>query len=668
MIAWQCSSQDRIVMIWLIRLSIIPVTILFLAFFASALVVTQIDSRLGSSGFYQNQMEKADVYNFVYDEALPTKLEEVDRDDESNSIPVEVSEIDAEIVSAVRKVLPPEWLEEQFEEATDAMIPYFLGSKDKFTYTLPLNERIDMAVEVFKSDIIHGKAFENIYEDMISYASDKVIENLDRLPYSLTISKSAAEESLKIALTEEWMASQLESAIDSIKPYVVDESKHFSVSLNMSEVVDEITAAAIELTSGEETYEYLLDKLITPTIEENINTIVDLPFDIALPLDDITASIKQAMPESWINERLEEVGDDVAAYARGEIDTIEITVDLNDRKASARDVMTAVADEMLEDAFLLLPECSSSHFLSSIQNLAYGQLPVCRPVSISYELFKETLNMESVVARAIDELILEKLPDEWVFSDAEFRESLGPENQDFLETAREYVANGWIFDDEDLMEEIDPSDKDTFNDLRFYLGNGYTIDEKDIRENISDSEEDRESFDDTRDIVDTARTWLWTLWIIPIILLIAIGFIYGRKWKERFIWALAVLFVTSLILCITTQVVHSCVVDASIEDAFDDHDVEGFELLLLEKGEEVAENSAGSIASAIKNVTIWIMVLSGLILAVLIFTALTGMGISDIIEWIKIRFQREPDTPLSPPVPESLDTPESPAEEMQSRL
>ncbi|MBT4513167.1 MAG: hypothetical protein HOC20_13285 [Chloroflexi bacterium] len=599
-------------MIWLRRLLTIPLIILFLALFIMALIVTQFDNSFGNASFYNDQMEKADIYNSIYDDVLPAALDDVDKNDTKGNNPVEFSPIREEIVSAASQILPPEWLQAQFESATNAIIPYLLGDTDEFTYTLPLRERVDTAIEVIKSDILHGEAYSSLYDDFIDYAAEEILKNLNRLPYDLTVSQDDVEASLKIAVPEEWLASQLETALNQVKPYFTNDSQTFTVSLEIVDIVDAIASAAIDIVSGEATYEYLLDELITPTVEKNIGTVVDLPFGITLSRDEISSAIKAVMDQSWVDARLEEVVHNIAAYATGEIDTIDLTIDLTDRKATALEVISDLGDTKLKGMFNTLPQCSITEFASQLDSLSPNNLPDCRPAGVPYQQFKNLLgvNIDAIIANAVDELVGDEIPDRSVFTEEDLRKSMGEGNDDFLETAREYVSNGWVFDEVDIVEELQPENIDSFNDIRSYIGSGYTVTEEDLRDAMFDNDQTLNDFDDIREQIHDTRNLLWLLWIISILLLISIGFLGGQSWRSRSIWALAVLFGVFLIICIAISITDSQVDTPDIEDDIKISEFEALESVLGEKSNEVLDNLSSSMVCSIRNSMITTMAIS----------------------------------------------------------
>jgi hypothetical protein len=476
-------------MIWVRRISAIPLIILFVILFIVVLVLTQVNSTFASPGFYNDQLRQADMYNFIYDKAMPAALDEM-KADLASDFTLNVQAIRDDAVSATRKIVPPEWLQEQVETATNAIIPYFLGSTDHFTYTVALKDRVLKASEVIKSDIIMGDAFASLYDDGISYAADMVEENLNTLPYSLTFSKEELENSLKEAIPQNWSASQASAAVDYLTSYMDGDSNHFT-----------------------------------------------------------------------------------------------ITIPLKARVDAAVSILTGLADQKIEAKFYSLPTCSMAEFNQSVLTLPPGSLPKCRPAGLSYQKFKNDFNIDTKVASSIRQMIGEKIPDQWSYTDA------------------------------DLMNKLGSDQEQTLNDARDMIQNGYTITETDLTDKITESDADLNNFDIVRHRINTARTWLWTIWLTPFALLVIIALLCGRNWISKLAWGLAVLFVTSLAIYVAVTVTYSHVAEPRLATGvLDTSQYEGVKAVMVEKGNEVIHNVAGSFASGIEWMTIYCMIGSGVIL------------------------------------------------------
>ncbi len=495
-------------MIWVRRISAIPLIIIFVILFIAALVLTQVNSTFANPGFYNSQLRRADMYNFVYDEALPAALDEIKEDDSSDT-PIDITNIKDEAVSAARKIVPPEWLQSQVETANNAIVPYFTGKTDRFTYTVAFQDKVTTAAQVIKSDLLQGDTFTKLYDDLISYAADRMLENLDKVPYSITLSKGQVENFLRAAAPEDWVSAKAMAAIDSVTPYATGDSDHFTITIYFKDRVDPTAVAALELLKGQETYNYLLDEIITPIVLENIGTSVNLGYGVTLSQAEIASAIKQVLPQSWLETRLGELINAIASYVKGEANTIQITVNLADRKAAALDVLTTLADRKLEAKFYSLPVCSMAQFLQIVQTLPPGSVPSCRPSGVSYQDFKTMLGVN--VANSVDQAVGDDLPNQWVYTEAELRQSLGADNADFLDKARNWASGGWTFSDADLMDKLDSDQEQTLNDARGWIKDGYTVTEADLRDNIAETDSDLNNLDTMRHRIDTARTWLWAL-------------------------------------------------------------------------------------------------------------------------------------------------------------
>ena len=601
-------------MIYVRRAFAIFLAIMFVILFPVLLFVSQVNSTVGDPDFYNQQMEKADVYNFVYDEALPAALDEAESDDPSDN-PIDTDAIEDEIIAVARKILTPEWIQEQFELATEQIIPYFLGESDGFTYIAGLKDKVQAAPRIIREEIIHGEAFDSIYNDLNSYAAEKIVENLDKVPYPLNLDKTEVEDSLHEVVDKEWLADRVEEAMDSIVPYMTLDSDHFTITIPLEDRVDAIADATFELINQQETYDYLFDEVIEPTIREYLEPQIALPFGVNLSEDEVAFTIEEVLPQSWLEARLEEVINASMAYIKGDSGSIDIQIDLTDRKPEALNALIELAEQKLEGMFDDLPVCGMAEFTAAMQHASVNELPNCRPTGVSYEEYKTILGIE--LSESVKQEILNKIPDDWLYTEIDLRESMGVENRDFLDDARNYVRDGWTFTETDLKDKLDnPDDEETLEDVRDYLGNGYTLTEQDLKDEMD--ENDVDSLDDARSWIDTVRTWLWGLWIIPILLLIGIGFLGGRSWKGRGLWALAVLFIASLIVVIAIAATYSNTVEPEIEEAIDLAEHEGLELVMAEKMNQILENSASDFTSGMQTDVLWFVILSGVALAAII--------------------------------------------------
>ena len=438
-------------MIWVRRALTIPLVLILIAVLFVALLVTQVNNTAANPEFYNDLMREANVYNFVYDDVIPAALDEAETSD-TLDIPIDISNIEDELVSIARAIFPSQWLQAQFESLTVTVIPYLVGDTDNFAYTLWLKDSVMSAGDAIKNEILHSDAFTDIYNDVIPYMAGELFDSLGELPPSVTITQQDIENALRTTVTQEWLASQLEAAVDPVLQYLAGDSDHFTVSV---------------------------------------------------PLQ------------------------------------------------------TVATDEAL--------------------------------------------------------LVL-----------------LGEGNEDYLDEVRYWIDGQWSYTDADLLDELYADDEETLQDVRNWIDTGYTVTETDLRDALSDSQGALDDFDKIRSWIHTGRTWLWSLWLIPIIFVIAIGFLGGRHWKSRAAWALGSLLLASIIVFIATALLYSNVGEPEIEKLkLDIAEYQGVERVMAEKGNELIQLSSDNFVSGMKANTIYVIIVS-------------GVGLLGVIAWYIADHRRKP--------------------------
>ena len=87
----------------------------FLLLFVVTLVAFRVNSTLLEASFYTDTLRKLDAYNCTYDAALPAALEDQEKVD-TEDLGLGISLTHVGIVGYVKRVLSPEWLQENVEQ------------------------------------------------------------------------------------------------------------------------------------------------------------------------------------------------------------------------------------------------------------------------------------------------------------------------------------------------------------------------------------------------------------------------------------------------------------------------------------------------------------------------------------------------------------------------
>jgi membrane protease YdiL (CAAX protease family) len=140
---------------------------------------------------------------------------------------------------------------------------------------------------------------------------------------------------------------------------------------------------------------------------------------------------------------------------------------------------------------------------------------------------------------------------------------------------------------------------------------------------------------------------------VSVLLLVAIGFLLGRTWKGRLLWALGTLFVTSLIFAIVVGAAGAAVpIPDRIVERPEGQDATQVGIVMADKADEIAHNAI--------NTLIW-----GLEVKLIICLVVSGVAIAGVVAWyIYDRRRRERETPVvdpgRPPVSSDPGNPSAP--------
>ncbi len=592
------------------RLLTIPLIILFTIVFIVVLVISHVNSTAGNPDFYNKQLRQADVYNFIYDEVLPSALDDI-KTDGSSDFPIDISYLKDEAVPIIRKILPPEWLQARTESAIKTIVPYVLGDTDSFTYSVALKDRVEKATEVFKSDVLQGTTATKLYDDGISLLTNTAVEGINGMPIPLSLSREQMESAIRTIVSQEWLTAQIKSAIDSVMPYMTGDANNFTITIELRDRVDPAAAILTQLASSPEVYNYILDSLITPMLTANF-TSVSLPYGVSLNQEEIDSVVEQILPPSKVQAWLGDLLKGVIAYVKGEVNSIKLTLNLADVKAAALDVLTKLAEQKLKGLFNSLPERSPFEFALAIQNLPPNTLPSCRPAGVSYEQFKTMLNLN--IASVVGQTIGDMVPAELVFTDADFGKLTG--GADFLQKARALVTQGWTLTDTDLANKLPDNDRQTLEKVRTQIKSGFTITESDLRDRLANTNAELEKLDNARHWLGIARTGLWALWLIPLLFLFLTGVLGGRGWSSRLAWMTIVLFSVSLVFYIGVMIGYSNYVEPLMgEVMFNPAEDQGIAATFAGKGNEIIQNAASAFVAGLKNKALFIMLGSAAVFA-----------------------------------------------------
>lgn len=602
-------------MIWLRRIIALLLASTFIILSVFMLVIFRVNDTLGNPDFYTDQLRQADTYSFIYDEALPAALEEAGIGGDTPEARASISRIKPHIITMTRQTLPPEWLQAQVEQTINAVVPYVWGDTEDFNISIPLKDRVEAVAQAAKETLHKEDVFPIPYDQAIDLILDEITSNVEELPPPFTLTRDELASILRTVLPAEWVLMQIESAIDEVVPYLTKDEEQFTIQIDISARLDALEVVMADILKRPETYDYLFEDIMAPAIKQNTQEITQLPIGVALTDDEVLSAVKEVLPLEWYQARVTDIVGQIFSYLRGTQETLEVVIPLADRKPVVARVLGELTDRKLESLVDSLPVCTATQLTDLLSNPPLSGLPECRPLDISYQELKELsgIDISIVIAPFVDIL----LPDQWVLSDADLRQALGIEgDEDFLSEARQLVQEGLTFTDEDLRAKLG-ADYETMEDIRQQIADGLIFTEGELRDWLRElgggnADEQLQTFDSVRSWLGTARQWRLAAWLIPVLMLLAIGALGGRGWRSKLIWAAAVLALMAIIAYIVFGPLFSAMVQPRIDDALMQAvgQAEGFQALVAGKGITIAQSAIDSFIGGIKGQALGVLVAS----------------------------------------------------------
>ena len=600
-------------MLWLRRTGAVLLAVIFVILSLLVLVAFRVNATIGNPDFYTEQLQQADVYHFIYDDVLPAALEESGIGENTGGVGVILSPLQPHLVDVVRQTLPAEWLQAKVEHVINEVVPYVWGETDTFRIDIQLKDRVEAGAEAIKNALHREDVFPVMYEQLIQLVNSEVTSSEDGMLSMLAISEEEMGIMLRQVLPEDWLLEQIDRAVDEAVPYLTKEQAHLILEIDIARPLDELEAVLIDFLSRKETYDSLFTEMLAPALQQNLGEVTELPLGMELTDDEIIATAKDMLSLEWYRTLVNDLVAQIFAYLRAEQDELELVIPLADRKPEIAMVLGELADEKMEIAFDNLPACSWEHLLELLSNPSLEDI-LCRPAGISYQEFKELVGID--VGSLVQPLIELGLPDEWILTEADISQLLGGEEEDnILRQVRELVQEGLTFTEEDLKKAMG-TETVALEDIRQWIGDGLTFTEQDFRGLMGDSAgEPVATFEEVRSGLGTAKKWINFIWIVPFLLLIAVGALGGRQWSSRLIWAAALLAVMSVIAFISFGPVFSATAQPVIDQTLMElSQVEGITPSIAEKGAVLAHNAIDSFVSGLRNQSLGILIAAVLLI------------------------------------------------------
>lgn len=597
------------------RMAAVILGLVFLAGSITFLIIGRAHSTVGDPDFLVQELRKADLFTFAYDQAAPLGVAQLKSDAED--LPVDVTKIDREIIGAVKALLPPEWLEEQVEEAVRQLVPYLMGREDAFSVDVPFQERFSVAGPGIKGAINTGRLQESLYTDVVQDEVEKALAG-KTIPFGITLTTERVMQSIRAIAPPDWIQSQTNNAIDAILPYLAGDSGGWTITIKPGERAEAVARELKALAEPSKIRAFVYDNVIDPQIGRSIGAGLVVPFDLQVSAAEVQQAMRQALAPEWVDTQAQRLTDATVDYMVGRSPSFAVTVPLAERQQAAIDAVGALADRKLATAYNAAPMCTLQQVASLNLQAFLTEGIACRLPGVSVDDLKRLVGVaeyNKVVAGLVDNA----LPDSYTFTEMDLRNALGEEQSAQMDDIRGWMQEGFTFTEYDVEKQIakdgyedaqgrtwsglsdaeqrsyvqQSEDVKDYREARDRIRGGFHYTNVDLAKDIFDSE-GQDGVDTLNGIRDFgSRSWVWKTWgwVILAGMLGAVGLLGGRSIRGGVIWAASFVVAASLILVIASSVL-SGISHKQVSKQFDEELAQQghseFERLLLVKGEDVA--------------------------------------------------------------------------------
>ena len=435
-------------MIWVRRIVALPFIIMAFVTFQVGVLAQQTASNLINPSFYLETLAESNIYQFLLTDLPKTALKDV-RKANSNPIIEQSGLSDEIIITSINEIIPPEWLQSNFESTVKGVGDYVTGRSDEFTISIPVDERVQAASNqitfILNESDLYKLVMENQVRPVVSEASKS------ELPFDVSVNEDQLMASIQKIISKAWLTGQIDSVLGEVVPYAVGAEDTFAVIVTVDDRVEVAVAEVKVLLAEANAYEALFEGSIAPNISSSIGNSAKLPYGVEITDEEISAIIKKTAPPSWMQKVTESILDNATPYLVGRTDEFSISINIEPNKEEAVSDLMALAEQKLNGKLDSLPDCDADE-VTNILNNPIGGLPSCYPAdpALKRQMQSYTKAYITTVISAVRPQIINSIPNLIEFDQDSLRQAVPPKVLDSFDQGRDLMREGYTFRETDL--------------------------------------------------------------------------------------------------------------------------------------------------------------------------------------------------------------------------
>jgi len=563
-------------LIFLRRIIAVILMLVFFVLFLATLLIGHVQDTIGNPEYLKSELVQIDIYNFVYDSlAIPLLADVLENpedflNDDLSELEIRPDQDAEEIVGLLRDFLPPEELQWRVEHVIDEFIPYITGDTDEFAIQLELESRVAQWPNLLQARLDALQAGERLTDAVLAPAIEEALEALSDQGLELSITRARAIEIAQEIAPADWIEEQVVIATRAVADYLTRTDEEFTITIQFADRLPRVTAVLKDVLDEADAEGFLFEELIEPELRKALGSFTEISYGIEISDEDIKDAIQAVAPAPWVREQRNNIIDNVSAYISSESDSLAISVDLQERAATAASELIDLAVNKLSTLIDDIPPCTSPRdALASANDIQTGSFPSCKPATISGSVLINTL--AAPFEAEIESLIVNQIPASFTFTEDDLTDLVGDSSMETIDEIRRWVSDGFTYSESVLREDIVDQGWDfTLDDLdviRDNLDDDKTFTQVDFTDRVLVGRASQQKdFDRIRDRIGQGRDLWMLVFILPGFFLLLIAFLGGRNWGSRLRWAMFPVVISGVLIWIATGPVY----DRFAQDGIDE--------------------------------------------------------------------------------------------------
>jgi len=351
----------RGVTIWIRRVIAVGLGIIMIPLLIFTLLSLRVNDTFLEEQFYKDQLIEADVYNFLYSDALTLAIDQ--EIEEAGGLPLGVNLTTAEIVEGIQETLPPDWIQHEVELAIDDAVPYLTGKTDTLSFSVDLADRADEALEVIRELVSGIDLHAALFDETIPKAIESKLDAEVDIALGITLTADEVSAALARVITPSLMQSLQSQAVDELGPYLIGRSDTFTFTIPLADQVDAAQQEFNRILEQVDLQPFILDEVLEPALDEFIINGVELPLGVTITREEIRQAMEAALTPAWVDQQTDSLVNGIVPYLTGQTEGFTVSVPVRDRISVAVDILTSTVDQKYAALLASLPACTSSQII-----------------------------------------------------------------------------------------------------------------------------------------------------------------------------------------------------------------------------------------------------------------------------------------------------------------